>query len=284
MAHNGDGPGDYVRQVRESTQQYARDLLSENEKLSALNASLSAEKARLEHDLGQASERDKQNAELRSAVEALVAERVRLVEQSAYFRDQLTRERDMHAALVQELAEAEESTRTFAERYESVEQQNSNLANLYVASFRLHGCLDRESVLATVQEIVINIIGSEQFAILERESNGTSLRLASSFGIDAARLSSDHAPMRKIAEVVAEGMIYVAPSDQPPGDSPLACVPLRIGERVIGAVAIFRLLEHKAHLESLDHELFNLLATHAATALYCSELHARFGHRWRESG
>ncbi len=266
MADNGDGLGDYVRQARESTTQYARDLLAENEKLTALNASLSADRKRLEQDLGTAIERDKHNEELRAAVEALVAERVRLIEQSRSFRDQLSRERGMHSALVQQLA------------------VNSNLANLYVASFRLHGCLDRESVLATMQEIVINIIGSEQFAIFELDSDGISLRLASSFGVDDARAWGGGTPAGKIAETVREGVTYVAPPDQEPGDSPLACVPLKIGDKVIGAVAIFRLLEHKAHLESLDHELFNLLATHAATALYCSELHARFGHRWREQG
>jgi len=284
MADNGDGLGDYVRQARESTKQYARELLSENEKLTALNASLSADKKRLEHDLERAIEKEKQNEELRNAVEALVAERVRLVEQSTSFRDQLARERDMHATLVHQLAEAEESTRTFAERYESVEQLNSNLANLYVASFRLHGCLDRESVLATMQEIVINIIGSEQFAIFDLDADGVSLRLASSFGIDDGRAWGANTPAGQIAETVAEGVTYVAPSDQVLGDGPLACVPLKIGDKVIGAVAIFRLLEHKAHLESLDYELFNLLATHAATALYCSDLHARFGHRWREQG
>ena len=37
-------------------------------------------------------------------------------------------------------------------------------------------------------------------------------------------------------------------------------------------IAIHRLLAHKAGLEPLDHELFDLLATHAATALYCTSL------------
>jgi hypothetical protein len=43
---------------------------------------------------------------------------------------------------------------------------------------------------------------------------------------------------------------------------------------------VFRLLGHKPQLESVDLELFDLLATHAATALYCSDLHARL----RQSG
>jgi hypothetical protein len=42
---------------------------------------------------------------------------------------------------------------------------------------------------------------------------------------------------------------------------------------VTGAIALFRLLPQKPALEDVDHELFELLATHAATALYCTRLH-----------
>jgi GAF domain-containing protein len=51
-----------------------------------------------------------------------------------------------------------------------------------------------------------------------------------------------------------------------------ACVPLVVDGRVTGAVAIFRLLEHKRGLEDVDSELFSLLGTQAATALYCTRL------------
>ncbi|HEY7543367.1 MAG TPA: GAF domain-containing protein, partial [Blastocatellia bacterium] len=54
----------------------------------------------------------------------------------------------------------------------------------------------------------------------------------------------------------------------------LACIPLKLGGRVTGAIAIFSLLSHKPELEEVDYEMFDLLATHAATALYCTELHA----------
>jgi hypothetical protein len=48
-----------------------------------------------------------------------------------------------------------------------------------------------------------------------------------------------------------------------------------LGARAIGVIAIVKLLSHKPALEAIDHELFGLLATHAASALYCSDLHAR---------
>jgi hypothetical protein len=42
----------------------------------------------------------------------------------------------------------------------------------------------------------------------------------------------------------------------------------------IGAIAVFRLLGHKPELEPLDLELFDLMASHAAVALYYSKAHA----------
>ena len=41
------------------------------------------------------------------------------------------------------------------------------------------------------------------------------------------------------------------------------------------AIGIFSLLPQKLGLEPLDYELFDLLATQAAFALYCTGLHAK---------
>ena len=56
-----------------------------------------------------------------------------------------------------------------------------------------------------------------------------------------------------------------------------ACIPLVLDGKVTGAIAIFRLLPQKAGIEDVDRELFDLLATHAATALYCTSV-AREAH------
>jgi hypothetical protein len=55
-----------------------------------------------------------------------------------------------------------------------------------------------------------------------------------------------------------------------------ACVPLKLDGQVKGAVAIFRLLPQKPGIEDLDRELFDLLGSHVAMALYCTSLHERF--------
>jgi hypothetical protein len=83
-----------------------------------------------------------------------------------------------------------------------------------------------------------------------------------------------------IGRAVQTGKVYLAAKEETAGaaaeESNLTtCIPLRLDDEVIGAIAIFQLLQHKPALEELDYEMFDLLATHAATALYCTALHAR---------
>jgi hypothetical protein len=78
------------------------------------------------------------------------------------------------------------------------------------------------------------------------------------------------------AELVAlldSGHLFVGEASPHDVNGITAVVPLKIGESMIGAIVVFRLLEHKQGLQSVDHELFELLAVHASTALYCANLH-----------
>jgi hypothetical protein len=68
----------------------------------------------------------------------------------------------------------------------SIEEQSSNLANLYVASYQLHTSRPRRGADRD-QEIVINLIGSERLAIYERDGDA-GYRLAASFGLDQEQL------------------------------------------------------------------------------------------------
>ena len=81
----------------------------------------------------------------------------------------------------------------------------------------------------------------------------------------------------RIGQAARSGEIFVA--DRAPGDEaaePASPPASRSSStaRVTGAIAIFRLLPQKNGFEDVDRELFELLATHAATALYCTTLHA----------
>ena len=58
-------------------------------------------------------------------------------------------------------------------------------------------------------------------------------------------------------------------------DKPLAAVPLKIKEHVIGLIVIYRLLQQKDAFSAVDYELFSLLAAHAATAIFSSKLYSQ---------
>jgi GAF domain-containing protein len=85
-----------------------------------------------------------------------------------------------------------------------------------------------------------------------------------------------------IGRVAQTGEIYIAGEGSSehalPQEAGLtACVPLRLEDRVTGVIALFRLLPQKSGIADLDRELFDMLAVHAAVALYCTGLHARLG-------
>ncbi len=144
--------------------------------------------------------------------------------------------------------------------------------------FRLHGTLERKEVVASIEEIVSSLVGSEEPAIFEVDPGGSTLRLAASLGIDPEPFRTVAFGTGLVGRTAETGEAYVIGRSEPSAARPeeahlTACIPLALGGRVVGAIAIFRMLPQKTSgLEPLDYELFELLGTHAATALYCSGL------------
>ena len=50
---------------------------------------------------------------------------------------------------------------------------------------------------------------------------------------------------------------------------------LFVSGEAVGAIVIYRLLEQKHGFTALDHELFNMLGGHAATAIFASRLYSQ---------
>ena len=158
------------------------------------------------------------------------------------------------------------------------EAQVANLASLYVAVTSVHGALDRPSVLASVQEIVTNLIGSEEMAIFETDSAKGRLTLLASLGIDPGSYQDLHIGEGAIGQAAATGERLIRQeggSLTEDGDAALtACIPLKVAGRVVGVLAVFRLLPHKGRLDEIDIDLFDVLAAHAASALLFTRLYA----------
>jgi regulator of replication initiation timing len=212
---------------------------------------------------------EKASSDMREYVQSLLDENQRLSKLAAELQLALSQRESIEAMLKQQVAAIEEESRRYSERYLEVEQQNTNLANLYVASYQLNGTLDRERVLQAVKEIIINLIGCEELAIWELNEELGALVLAGSFGIDHGRWASVGLGSGLVGKAAQSGERFIAE----PGSTELtACIPLKLDERVIGVIGIFTLLQQKQGLEPVDFELFDLLASHAATSLYCTRL------------
>src|SRR5476651_749527 len=189
---------------------------------------------------------------------------------------------DEYRRIQERFREVEEENRDFASRYVEVEEQNNNLANLYVASYQLHSTLDFREVIQIVQEIVINLVGAEVFAILLLDEKTNELRAIASGGEDvlpAVERISIRLGEGLLGEAAKSGDSYYvnddAGADSVTIERPLAAIPLKIKEHVIGLVVIYKLLQQKEAFTAVDFELFSLLAAHAATAIFASKLYSQ---------
>ena len=158
------------------------------------------------------------------------------------------------------------------------EAQVANLASLYVAVTSMHGALDRPSVLSSVQEIVTNLIGSEEMAIFETDPARGRLTLLASIGIEPGPYQEISVGDGAIGRAAATGERLIRDeggSLTEDGDAALtACIPLKVAGRIVGVLAVFRLLPHKGSLDAIDTDLFDVLAAHAASALLFTRLYA----------
>lgn len=231
--------------------EFTQDLLRENE--------------RLRYRVFQLEE------ELRSgSVAAAFAEENRLL---AARVEELEREKEeIHGRIRRIEAENDD----FATRYVEIEEENNNLANLYIASYQLHSTLDFRDVLRIITEIIINLIGAEEFAVMLLDEKTGVLSTVVAEGMTEVDLPPVRLGEGLVGTVASTGESHFiedpARYERDP-DRPMVCIPLKIKDHVIGVIVIYRLLVQKRSFAQVDYELFTLLAGHAATAIFSSRLY-----------
>jgi nitrate/nitrite-specific signal transduction histidine kinase len=165
---------------------------------------------------------------------------------------------------------------------EALEAEIERLSSAYVASFQLHATLEIEQVLRHIRETLMQLAGASAMAVYVADEQRTKLWPVVADGTDRALLepiSLDDASKSDpaIERVFLTGELFVSnavlpegsrvgdPSETPTG--PVACIPIKLGNDVLGVIVVLALLEQKGAFSEVDMELFNLLSAHAGTAL-----------------
>jgi len=183
-------------------------------------------------------------------------------------------------SLLERYRVVEEENKDFANRYVEVEAENNNLANLYVASYQLHSTLDFGESLKIILEIVMNLIGAEEFSIMMLDEKTNELTIVAQEGMGTEARAGVKLGEGTIGSAAKSGGAFYREGD--PTDlkgvdylHPLVCIPLKIKEPVIGVIVIYKLLVQKRTFTNMDYELFTMLAGHAATALFSAKLYSQ---------
>ena len=188
--------------------------------------------------------------------------------------EELEREK---AEIMERIRQVEAENQDFASRYVEIEAENNNLANLYIASYQLHSTLDFREVLQIIIEIIINLIGAEEFAVMLLDEKVYELRAVASEGVTCEELPVVRLGDGIIGEQARTGENYFVKDVAAYNRdflNPMVCIPLKIKERVIGVIVIYALLVQKKEFDPVDYELFTLLAGHAATAIFSAKLYS----------
>ncbi len=172
------------------------------------------------------------------------------------------------------LRQVEDENQALSQTCTLLQEQNEAISNLYVAKHRLHASLDATEIMNIVTEIIVELVGAEEFAILFLEQKSGVLKRVSGRG---AKDVSDTVALTDgvLGKVASSGKpFYAEPSDEPQQRSlPLAAIPLMAEETPVGVIAVYRLLPHKNGFTPVDHQLLELVAEHTPSALLSARLH-----------
>jgi hypothetical protein len=194
--------------------------------------------------------------------------------------DELARLRSLREMIQNQFMDMERENSEFRARYAELEKQNETFMNLFVSSCQLHSTLDEEAILQSMQEIVLHMVGAEIFSIWMVNQNTGNLEII------AATDESDHFKGKfpaldenTIGKLAAGQASYYSYDGKKPEniEEALACIPLIMEGRTIGAIIIYKLLVQKSGFTSLDHEILDLLTNQAVTCLVGARSYSKSG-------
>ena len=184
-------------------------------------------------------------------------------------RDQLKKVEDEKKEILGRISSVERENVDFANRYAEIEAENNLLANLYITTYQLHSTLDPWELMRVIEEILLNLVGADRFALLLSEPDGELLR-PSFDPVEEPRLVPVEADEQSIRAALKDGETWIASETELASlgeTAAKAVIPLKVDDEIIGVLAIYKLLTQKDGFSQIDEEIFNLLGEHAAMAI-----------------
>ena len=185
--------------------------------------------------------------------------------------------RDAHRDEERLRAQAEQllaSTRSMSVMLLAAESHANRLLKLVVAARRLIEARDGRDALAALSEVVVAVVGSEDFVVYGlRPDSGTLVPLTGVGPAYTHALIEGEGP-REIVGWLSDRQHALRPA---PGAVRLgereiaACIPLTILDRVVGAIAIHSLLPHRGPLDAGDDDVLAFIGTFAPTAVLAAD-------------
>ena len=203
------------------------------------------------------------------------------------------RERSTDGDLAAALADAERlrlqmsallaSQRQVSTLLTAADTRNGDLMKLLLSVRMLIESRDSAAALTSLRDLLVTVVGTADFVIYARQSDDETLAPIGGVG-DSLRLAEPISlTFHTVGELVLRGELIIrhgrgAVTPQRGAPDVAAIVPLKVLDRVVGAIVIARLLRHREPFTACDREILGLLAIYAATAIIASDRRAE----WRE--
>ena len=186
------------------------------------------------------------------------------------------------ARLKAEVARLERHVSMLSNEVATADQKAGDLEKLILAARRLEACADRAAVLAALQDILVTVVGCDDFVVLALDEEGRTMWPILGVGANGAACGPLLVSDVLVSAALETGKCRIAGPrgvGEPPRGEPLASVPLLAWPHTVGALVVFRLLAHRSALRPIDVELLEFLSTHAAPAIQLADLRSAESRR-----
>jgi GAF domain-containing protein len=164
-----------------------------------------------------------------------------------------------------------------------VEAENlaGKLMSLYVATYQLHVSLDPVEVQNAIAEIAKDLLGASSFVLLIKDEveGGCEVALATGIPPESRFTGNHYHGGDGMVDATLEDGVLRMESER--ATEALAAVPLRVEDAIVGAIVILKVVDHKVTPLSEDRDILDLLAAHAASALFAARVYSKTDRKLR---